>query len=208
MKLRTILNEMVNESIRDKQGVVSPDGTYIDLEIPTTKQVKVKEKVPMTSYYKVKNGEMVAVTSRTPVDGKIDGLPVIDKKKSKNYTETDQYWIMVVKNQNKDKITFEDIIVPKRLIFHYNPSSDQPFTVRDDQNKRVGVAIIADSEDKKSIHVFNVNIAEEYRGMGVANAFYDFIEDKTGKKITRDTKGLYKALSSDGAKMWDRRNNR
>lgn len=208
MKLRTILNEIMNEGISDEQGVVSSDGTSIDLKIPTTKQVKVKEKVPKTSYYKMKNGNMVAVTIREPENGKIDGLPVIDKKESKNYTQSDEYWIRVVKNENKDKITFEDIIVPITLTFHYNPSSDQPFTVRDDKNKIVGVAIVADSEDKESIHIFNVNIKEEYRGRGVANAFYDFIEKNAGKKITRDTKGIYKALSDDGAGMWNKRNSR
>ncbi len=208
MKIRNILNEMMKEGISDKQGVVSSDGTYIDLEIPTTKSVKVKEKVPTTSYYRFKDGNVVAVTIREPENGKINGLPVIDKKKSKNYTATDQYWVKVTKNEMKDKIVFEDIIIPVRLTFHYNPSSDQPFTIRDEQNKMVGVAIVADSEDKQSIHIFNVNIAEEYRGRGVANALYDFIEAKLGKKITRDNKGIYKALTDDGKGLWDKRNSR
>lgn len=203
MKLMKILREL-NEAITDPQGIVSSDGNSIELNIPTKKYIKFTEKVPHTSFIKFKNGQLVRHSTLEPTDG----LPLIDQKQSKNYTESDEYWVRVIKNRPVEKITFENIIEQKILRFHYNPNSDQPFTVRDDKNKVVGVTIVADSEDKQSIHIFNVNISEEYRGMGVANAFYDFIEKKMGKKITRDTKGLYKALSKDGERLWNRRNSK
>lgn len=192
------------EGVDDEQGVVSSDGTYIDLNIPSREPYTIKGKIPQVSWTKFKDGVPVRARALEPDDG----IPVIDYKKSKGYTEHTEYWVKVVKNKTVDKIEFKDIVIPVRLYFKYNSSSEQPFTVRDEKGRVQGVAITADSEDGKSVHIYNVNIAEEYRGRGVANALYDFIEKKLGKKITRDTKGLYKALSDDGKKMWDKRNSR
>lgn len=203
MKLRKILDK-VFEGVNDVQGIVSPDGESIELNIPTKRPYKIKEKVPYITYVKFKNGSPVREMSNIPDDN----LPIIDKKQQKTYTDSNEYWVKVQRKKSAEKTSFENIVEKHILRFSYRPYSDPQFTIRDDKNRTVGAAVVADSEDKKSIHIFNVFVDEEYRGRGVANAFYDFIEKKLGKKITRDTKGLYKALSSDGAGLWKRRNSK
>ena len=187
MKLRKILDK-VFEGVNDVQGIVSPDGESIELNIPTKRPYKIKEKVPYITYVKFKNGSPVREMSNIPDDN----LPIIDKKQQKTYTDSNEYWVKVQRKKSAEKTSFENIVEKHILRFSYRPYSDPQFTIRDDKNQTVGAAVVADSEDKKSIHIFNVFVDEEYRGRGVANAFYDFIEKKLGKKITRDTKGLYK----------------
>ena len=55
MKLRKILDK-VFEGVNDVQGIVSPDGESIELNIPTKRPYKIKEKVPYITYVKFKNG--------------------------------------------------------------------------------------------------------------------------------------------------------
>lgn len=202
MKLIEILNKIL-EGYSDVQGVVSPDGKSIELSIPVKKPVKIKEKVPVVSYIKIKDGNAIKSKLQVPDDG----LPIIDKKNQKNYTGSNEYWIKSLTKKTVEKTTFEDIIENHILYFKYDWDLHPKFTIRDSKNKIVGHAIVVDSKDKKSLHIAGVVVDEEYTGRGVANAFYDFIEKTTGKKITRDT-GLWSALTPEGERLWKRRYSR
>jgi predicted GNAT family acetyltransferase len=177
--------EPIEVPLYKKQGIVSADGKTIAVEVVETVIEIRKEKKKEKQWIKRNNkGEIVKSTIVKPSD-------TSDWEESA-ITKT------IGHEESRD--------VPKThvLTFAKSPKESEVYQVKDEKNKEVGAVVLAQSKDKKSYHVFNVYIDEKYRGMGVANALYDFAEKDLNMVITRDA-GLYSGITEAGKRLWKKR---
>lgn len=182
-------NILLFESFFNKnQGVVSDDKKSITVTINVPREISKKVREPYIYWEKYIDGVLVRVSVKEPTE------------------EDKENWVKKKKFKTKEVKSF--IEETKQVELSFKKSDYSLYKVYTPNREIVGYASIVDSEDKKNIHISKVEIDVEYTGQGVANALYDYIEMTEGKIITRDTKGLYKAITDDGKRLWNRRNNK